>query len=257
MSNPFQHPELRNWFFRGVRSGLVIPSEVCTHGSTPFQESEFDRFLASFGISGQAWSPELNVLVVGREGWEAEYLNEAAEDRRGKELRVYSQEMFLAFMGGMDPLEQSQIALIFGEGHPALEHIRDWGFDWPTTRVVPYPSGLAVPAQEGWKKESLLKLMGYTAGAGGKNVVVRRMALMKAFTANLSDKADPEYVAEWGQPQSGQRLYKIVERIALNITLHAPQGHREAVSQWVDDLSWLKSKYYDERHTFRWPDIHA
>ena len=200
MVSPFQHPELRAWFFDGIDPTGMFPNGVSTTGSCPFDEYEYDSFLAELGIEALSPSFDLNILVIGREDWEEEHLNGVIEARRGKELRVYSQEMFLAYIaGGNDPLESPRVAEIFGEGHPALEHIKEWGFDWPTTRLVPTFSSPGITATGEWKEESFLKIMGYTAGAKGRDCSKRRSALHKAFVEELPEMSDANYVAEWGR----------------------------------------------------------
>ena len=232
----------------------MFPNGVSTLGSCPLDEDELDDFLLRLGIKVSAPSPDLNILVVGREEWD-DGLNHAIEARRGKELPVYSQEMFLSYIRmGNDPLESREVAEMFGVGHPALEYIRDWGFEWPTTRLVPAISGFGVPATGDWQPESFLKLMGYTVGAKGRNLQKRRNTLHKAFVENLPRRADSNYVEQWGLPKSATRLQKIAERISINITLGSARGNRqEAVGHWLEDLKWLKKEYYDGRHTFRWP----
>ena len=255
MSNPFQYWELRDWFFQGVDAKGMFPTGVYTHGSCPFGESEFDVFLAGLEIEIVAPSSNLNILVVGRKEWDDEHLNDVIEARRGKELRVYSQEMFLAYIGmGNDPLESPKVAEVFGVGHPALEHIRDWGFEWPTTRLVPSLSGSGIPETAGLKEESPLKIFGYTAGEQGRDRQKRRNALRLAFVTDLHGRVDGDHLVKWGEPESGTRLRKIAEQIAMNIYPRSGGGRRpEAVSHWREDLKWLKSEYYDGRYTFPWP----
>ena len=186
MASPFQHPELRDWFFDGIDPTGMFPNGVSTTESCPFDEVEYDSFLGELGIKALPPSSDLNILVMGREEWDEEHLNGVIEARRGKELRVYSQEMFLAYIaGGNDPLESPRVAEIFGEGHPALEHIREWGFDWPATRLVPALSSPGITATGEWKEESFLKIMGYTAGTKGRDQSKRRSALHKTFVEEL------------------------------------------------------------------------
>jgi hypothetical protein len=117
--------------------------------------------LWNWGIKALPPSSDLNILVIGREDWDEDHLHAVIEGRRGKELRVYSQEMFLAYIAGSnDPLESPPVAEIFGERHPALEHIREWGFDWTATRLVPALSSSGTTATWKWKAESFLKIMG-------------------------------------------------------------------------------------------------
>lgn len=254
MTNPFQNDKLRDWFFLRLQSIPGLPETIGTVGSEPFEEYGFDEFLEHLGIKISIPSHQLNVLVIGREDWDRDKLHELIEARRGRELRVYSQEMLLSYLGsGSDPLDSPEIAEVFCDGHPALEYIIEWGFDWPRGKIVP---ALVSPGSHligDWNEQSFLKLMGYTAGAKGRNQQKRRDALKRTFEGNLPLKSDENYKAKWGDPRSGLRLMKIAARFSINVTLHSPQGHDEAVRHYIEDLGWLKVEYYDGKHTFGWP----
>ena len=257
MANPFQNWELRDWFFLDSKLPQGLPGEVITAGSDPFEEAEFDGFLRELGFELFPMpSPELDILIVGTQDWDEQSLHGQIESRRGEQLRVYSQEMFLSLLAtGKDPLEDAAVAEAFGEGHPALEFIQEWGFDWPKTRIVPVSHSPTLDDPSGWQEQSLLVFMGYRAGAKGRNRQTRRNCLRRAFTEELPLGWDAANRDEWGAPNSGTRLYKIAERISLNIPLHSAQGNHEAVGHWTEDLAWLKTKYYDGRYTFPWPSI--
>ena len=251
---PFEHPKLRDWFFQNFDASGLFPLGVATLGSGPFNEDDFNNFLGGLGIEVYPTSPDLNVLVVGQQDWR-DHLNDAIEARRGKEFRVYSQEMFLALLRtGYDPLEESYIARQFGEGHAALEYIQEWGFDWPNTRYVPSISAGGAVATSKLRDQSLLKIFGYTAGAKGRDSQKRRGALIRAFDAHLNEISDTvEFSLEWGEPRSGVRLKKMAEHITMNIYPRSAGRWREAESHWREDLQWLKATYYDGKHTFSWP----
>lgn len=255
MATPFHQEELRDWFFSGMTLGENVEIPIFTHGSGPFEEYEFDGFLRGFGIQIIGPSEDLEVLVVGREDWDSDKIQEVIEARRGKQLRIYSQEMFLALLAsGNDPLDSPNIATVFGEEHPALQYIQDWGFDWPNAKQpVVFGSSGAIEADD-WKIESFLKFMGYTAGAKGRDRNARRAALRMAFLENPSYVPDAQYLRVWGEPESATRLRKIAERLEININLRIDVPKmREAVSHWREDLAWLKAEFYDGRYTFPWP----
>ena len=231
----------------------MFPGGVATLGSYPFEEHEFDDFLKGLGITAHAPSHDLNVLVVGQQDWEEDQLHEAIEARRGRELRIYSQEMFLSLLRtGFDPLEDPTVAEFFGKGHPALEYIQDWGFDWPVTRIVPIAAGSTVAT--GLRERSPLKIFGYTVGTNGRNEQERRLALKNAFYADFN--ANPrlvEFLPKWGDPESGTRLKKMAEHISMNVELRSRGRWPEADNHWREDLAWLKVTFYDGKHTFHWP----
>ena len=254
MPNPFENPELRNWFFQDIDASGLFPEGIVTLGSCPFDEDEFDNFLERLGVSVHPTSSDLEVLVVGQQGWKEDQLHEAIEKRRGRHLRVYSQEMFIGLLRtGCDPLDDSTVAKFFGKGHCALEYIQDWGFDWPVTRIVPVSTGPT--STIGLRDMSPLKILGYTAGAKGRNRQRRQLALTKAFYEDFTKSPElQEFMPEWGEPQSGKRLRKIAERISINAGPQSAGGRRrEAVSHWLLDLEWLKATFYDGKHTFPWP----
>ena len=229
----------------------MFPLGVATLGWGPFDD--FDDFLGGLGIKVYTTYPDLNVLVVGRQDWD-DQLNYAIEARRGKELRVYSQEMFLALLRtGYDPLEESYIARQFGKGHRALEYIQDWGFKWPITRIVPSSSGSTVT--KGMRDKSPLTILGYKAGGQGRNQQVRHHALSRAFFQDFNTNPElEEFMPEWGEPQSGKRLQKIAERISMNVDPLSAGGRRQvAVGHWLEDLKWLKTMFYEGKYTFPWP----
>ena len=255
MPNPFEHQEIRDWWFSAVAPSGVIEDEIYTHGSGPFEEYEFDAFLRQFGIRIVEPSTDLTTLVIGQKEWDSEVLSEIIEARRGQHLLVYSQEMLLALLStGKDPLDSPRIARAFGEGHPVLKYIQDWGFDWPNAKSTFVPGASGDVETVDWEGESLLKLMGYTAGAKGRDQGMRREILRRAFLENPPSVSDTQYLNQWAEPGSGTRLYKMAERITLNINLQTPKPQlQEAVRHWREDLAWLRSEFYDGKHTFHWP----
>ena len=146
MSSPFDNPILRDLFFEVYEWPEGFTNHMVTMGTGPFDEDDFDHFLREKGVEVYPAGTDLNVLVIGRTDWDEEELDKQIEVRRGKELRVYSQEMLLTCLClFVDPYEYLQDFLnIFGEGHPALEYLKEWGFDWPTTTIVPSSGGSMV-----------------------------------------------------------------------------------------------------------------
>ena len=161
MSDPFQNETIRNGFFANRMATHSLPRRIGTVGSSPFEETEFDNFLKEFGFEIFAPSEKLNVLIIGRSDWEEKALHEVIESRRGRELRVYSQEMLLSYLGsGKDLLDYPEVSTGFSEGHPALEHIVEWGFDWPNSRIVPPFQSSGGVSIKGWNEKSLAKSVG-------------------------------------------------------------------------------------------------
>ncbi|HEX9959418.1 MAG TPA: hypothetical protein VGB00_00630 [Pyrinomonadaceae bacterium] len=121
---PFSDKDLRDWFFDSFSPDVPTVDRISTTGSTPFDEDDLDLFFKKKGITVLAMEAATEILVIGRDDWDEENLMELLDKRAGRQLRVYSQEMFLLYwMSGCDPLEDREIALKFAEGHPALEFL--------------------------------------------------------------------------------------------------------------------------------------
>lgn len=240
---------------------LTWSKQVVTLGQSPFNEPFFDGLLRRNGHEPyQPGSEEAGVMIIGREGWDADNIQEQIEARAGMSLRIYSQEMALiALLTGIDPFSAGEDVLReMGRGHPALEHLMEDAFEWPS-----FGSGgddsIYIDA-ETWRKQTPLTAMGYHVGVtSGLTQAKRRNILHRIFTGHLIFPADFSSTErlEWGQPGSSQRLQKIAQQIAKNIHLQGGRlGHDStAVTQWRSDLDWLKAEYYDgKRLRFRWPD---
>jgi hypothetical protein len=213
------------------------------------------------GISVYALGPgSLDVLVLGRWGWDEEALDGHIEARAGTHLRVYSQEMFLAFMAiGRDPYEDAALLKAFGEDHPALDYLSTGGFDWANTTIVPSKSGGDHGDPETWPKESPLKLLGYTVGVNGQIQWERQKTLRAAFTGSLPRANSADYMAKWGRPQSGERLEQIAIEIAAFVRSRKRQRNPPivAIEHWEEDLAWLKETFYRGKFRFSWPSTHV
>ena len=129
-ANPFGSREIRNWFFGLEQVEDYFPVHVvATLGSHPFEKTEFDEFLLNLGFDVQSVSTDTSHLVLGHSGWSETELLDLLRWRSGKELRVYSQEMFLGyFMTWIDPLEGSEELLEeFSQGHAGLGFLKNGG----------------------------------------------------------------------------------------------------------------------------------
>src|SRR5215213_1780996 len=121
MATPFDDAVLKVWFFESFPTPPIKEDGIATMGSGPFEEADLDDFLYERGLGIYIPGADTELLVVGREGWSEDALEDLLEMRAGKTLKVYSQEMFLAFWAsGRDPFDDAEVARRFGEGHPAL-----------------------------------------------------------------------------------------------------------------------------------------
>ena len=106
-----------------------------------------------------------------------------------------------------------------------------------------------------WPDKGLLSYVGYHVGKSGKSPIERRKILSNVFLSELPNVQNPQYMKEWGQIKSSQRLRKIANSLASFIR-NAKRKNEipdEAINDWENDLDWLKKKYYRGVFTFPWP----
>lgn len=239
----------------------TFPYEVVTIGSGPYQENIFDHLLLQKGIRVfRSGSEDVSVLIIGRDEWSEAEINDHLELYAGKHLKVYSQEMFLAFMAiGLDPYGDRNLLMEFGQGHPALEYLSESGFDWVNTQIIPSKWSAEVGDLDLWPKQSPLKLMGYTVGTNGLAEGARRRILNSAFKGDLPKAHSLEYMEKWGEPKTSGRLQQIAKEIASFVKLHKRQRTPPlaAIEHWEEDLDWLKAEFYHGGYRFSWPSTYV
>lgn len=215
MPNPFNDKTLWRWFFTSLNPAPCSESFLSTVGSFPLLEDDFDSLLREGGLEVNYISGDTDVLIIGEEEWDEEDVNELLDAREGKSLKVYSQEMFLSYWAcGRDPFEEKrEIVELFGEAHPALEFLSDTGFDWPSTFVnLGSSRELTIELVE----KGLLKYMGYTVGESKGLPPNQRRTILETVFKYEVPKFDlsPEYLEQWGEPNSKQRLKKMADSLA-------------------------------------------
>jgi hypothetical protein len=225
-----------------------------TTGSGPWDEDAFDDLLRRCGIEPQAPESGIEVLVVGSSDWRPDLIREIVWARSGQDLRVYSQELYLAYLCVQsDPLrEQASRLLSLAGSHPALSFLSGLGFDWPNTTVVSRLAGGFDPA---FIERGFLGYLGYKVGSRGKPVVERQGILEQALRRHIPpEHFPPFYCREWGDPDTCHRLRKIAECIASFCRLAKLRRRppKQAIQDWENDLEWLHRNLYG-RCTFQWP----
>ena len=240
-------------------TSAIFSNGIVTAGSGPYEESEFDAILKKIGINVyELGSRGYTVLVLGRDEWDEDTVERHVDSRREEELRLYSQEMFLAYLAtGQDPYDDSEVLEAFGEGHPAFEFLSDWGFDWPRTTIVP---GRGRPSTDGgdpasWPQVGLLKHLGYVVGSNGVGRWERQRILRAVFTESVPNVQSQAYMNQWGMPKSSTRLQKLANSIAAfaRNAQRRESPPEEAIQDWEEDLSWLQETFYRGRFRFYWP----
>lgn len=176
-----------------VDANFAPPAEVVTMGSGPFPESDFDRYLATLGISAVAQG--CSWIIVGRQDWSVERLNQLIDDADIDEVRVFSQELFIAgILTTHDPFSLPlEVLMKFAEGHPALEHLIEAGFEWPEIVVEEEDFGepIFLRGSSERAEESPLYRMGYQVGITNGLSPTRRRALLKsAYQGPIPDVED-------------------------------------------------------------------
>lgn len=109
-----------------------------------------------------------------------------------------------------------------------------------------------------WQEIGLLRSSGYKVGQNGIHPAIRMKILNYIFLADdLSDVDDKDYASEWGEPKTSERLYKLAHTIAAltrNAKRH-PHDKSEAISDWEQDLEYLRETFYEGWGDFPWPDV--
>lgn len=256
MTFPISNQIVRNWILESFPPAPCREGIISTIGSEPYVENDFDEFLSAAGLDIYEIGSDTDVLIVGRDFGHYETDEESfcvlLQMRKGKHLRVYSQEMFLAhWFSDCDPFEDEEVARAFAEGNPALELISTRWFDWISTNVGAsiIGEGLFVEAPS----TGILGYLGYTvAQKVNLSRSARRAVLAKAFNSTLPGVHSPDYMQEWGKPKSKERLKKMVDSMAWFCRSQKMKGNDIAASRYEEDLRWLKKTFYDGRFNFRW-----
>lgn len=254
-----EEESVRRWFLQEGGQATDIFKEAVIHGHNPLDSSEFIDYLDKHGVEYRGlFGVDVPTLILGREGWDEETVKQQLDLRTRKSIRVYSQEMVFAFLKyGKDPLDGDESLLgHFAMNHPGLEFLRGIGFSWPSTESFP---GVHSLSETNWQEESPLKRMGYSVGVSGKPRDERRHILKEAFERPQLPHTGPlSYMRKWGAPRSEVRLHQMAESIAsyarnMKRRVNAA-NYAQAISDWEDDLGWLRSEFYTGRFSFQWPD---
>lgn len=244
------------WFFEVGENGQ-LPTEVIIHGFSPVEERELVQILRQNGVEYEgAYSGDVETLIIGREGWNPDDVRRQLDLRTEKSIKVYSQEMILAFLAcGRDPLRGEDSMLeFFSSGHPGLSFLKGIGFPWPSTIAFP---GLYDLPEPDWPQEGLLSYMGYHVGRNGESTWRRRQILAKVFEYDpLPRVYSADYMEEWGSARSRTRLKKLADTIASlarNEKRRISNSYLQAIRDREEDLAWLKQRYYTGQFSFQWP----
>lgn len=235
-------------------------------GEGPWPDQQIREMMEGAGFS--LWmlpDADVNHVVVGRHSWDVSAIDQQIEAMEGRNLRIYSQEMWFAKLAtGRDPFDTGdhQLLMAFAKGHPALEYLIDRDTPWPEVSSGELVMGDGV-FTEGidFGVNSPLRNFGYQVGlSSGLSVAQRRVLLANFLEAKdlaFDGDASAEYRSHWGRPRSVQRLFRIASHIRWLIGFQGKSPYREQANEdWRGDLHWLKKTYYKSNlHKFRWPGV--
>jgi hypothetical protein len=261
----YSNGSILKWLFEeGPFHHEGVGGSVLTSGEGPYRKSDFEKILgwldySVFPLSVGKSFYAAEILIVGQEGWNEDDLIDLLDERRGRILRVYSQEMFLSYLlTEIDPLSSADNDWIIslGEGHSALEFLMNLGFDWPSTVV--FGGGGSEIDDSDWPRIGLMKALGYKVGKTGIQDAKKRHELLTEIfmKENLPAVMSKDYLAEWGSPGSCPRLKKMVGSIATFCRSAKRDEKKDmsvAIEHWEEDFEWLKKEYYHGHCQFSWP----
>ena len=234
------------------------PTKVVTLGDGPYDEYEFDDYLRHLSI--EPYTGDCAWIILGREGWSEEQIDELIENSDLDEVRVFSQELFVAgILTTHDPFSLPiEMLKKFAEGHPALEYLMESGFEWPE---INFEEDYGDPSFHmgfaGGVDESPLTAIGYHVGVTrGLDEKDRRKLLEMAFKQKIPAVGDEAYMKEWGRPNHSKRLWRIAHHIKREAEKRKTiDSMRHACRHWKSDSEWLKNQFYTNRMRFQWPDV--
>ena len=132
------------------------------------------------------------------------------------------------------------------------ELLESEAFKWPSTDVSVGSSGGNYVRQD----ISDLKLLGYTVGqTDGLLASARRLILDLCFMGQLPPFDGVAELAQWPAAKSKYHLTKIFYNIAElmeNLKRMPSRGYHVSLTEWEDDLKYLREEYYVGFFRFAW-----
>ncbi|WP_422450685.1 MULTISPECIES: hypothetical protein [unclassified Endozoicomonas] len=148
------------------------------------------------------------------------------------------------------------IASIAYEKYCEFHEMRE--FKWPTTDI--FKGSDVSPALDFTDNKGLLSIYGYRVGKNGKSESERKNILRKLMELNLRTenlRLDENYIYSWGQGNTKDRLKKLAYTLAAFVknAKRKKFDYKESISDWEQDLAFLKENYYDGFYSFAWPTL--
>ena len=258
---------IESWLLSPISAPPGFPM-VMIEGTGPLSEKQLYDMLQDQGFDVASLDETLGdfeftseVLILGQADYHPHCLTDLINRRKGQTLKVYSHEMFLAFLAlNRDPFDSPEHILErFATNHPALQFLSTLGFLWP----VSVPSSGAGPGTgpEGWQPQGLLGKAGYTVAQNKakSRESTRRATLQKVFTQpfelRILEAFEADYIDTWDTPWSAPRLQRIACELswlngvaALNVL-----DMSNAIRCREEDLDWLRQSFHHGAMAYRWP----
>jgi hypothetical protein len=264
----WNNPTILSWMLQeGTPETLELPSpHTALIGSGPWKRDELGSVMESNGFKlWQLPDPDIEHVVIGRHGWIQQPLEEQIQLFVGKPLRIYSQEMWFAYLcTGRDPFDTNDIDLLlaFAENHEGLQFLINYQFKWPEISLSDGGHIIDPSIKDFGIQESPMHMLDYRVGTTSPHSSGdRRLILQQCFATSklpFGNDCTESYKKAWGRAGSVQRLYRMALHIKFLIEGPSGRDYRkpQALADWIDDLNWLKKKYYKKGvHKFTWPNL--
>lgn len=250
-------------------SSVEFPDKsISTTGNGPWSEDDMDGLILGLNNKVYELGDEVFIVVVGYDSENIEEIREHIENSENI-VQIYPQELFMSYLfTGEDPLlllseEQAQHWIEF---HPALNALfggDDDVFPWPL--IQPDDDGPVLDEEKVLSlglDQSPLNLMGYITGeTRGLDEDERQDILNNAFVGDIpevdrvEDVDTDAYMAQWGNPNTPRRLWRIAKHLANLHHIHRKKSNfKTAKMHWKSDLQWLGKMFHtSRRYRFTWP----
>lgn len=119
-------------------------------------------------------------------------------------------------------------------------------FKWPELNEYDGSSLQLEDIYSEYNFDSPLTWLGYHVGENGIDKNQREQILSNFYTgiSEVEKNLKDNWKENWGDPKSPERLRQIVYHIHNQIINKRSLGYTEAVYEWIEDLNYLRNKYY-------------
>ncbi len=120
--------------------------------------------------------------------------------------------------------------------------------------------GEIAPPPPAFRSNTPLTALHYHVGLSGIEDEDERRDLLRSIIVcsfrQLPKVGSPEYMRQWGEGKSPQRVRCIAYHLSWNIGFQGAKGTNELARQhWLDDLKWLTRCYKAKIPASRWPSV--